>query len=230
MAIFHRVVKSYTLVPLFASLGILSVYHAPANAASFTVTGFTGAFAPSQWTIDNSNGGAAVATPTDVTFTLPTTSSSASSFIFNTANLATQYPNFTQGTVKFDWTWTSPVPVTPIFSSNLQYQVNNANPVELTNYTGPTPPTIIDTADINNFIVSSANVTFNVSAGDSFLFRLQGVSPSFGVSSANISSFSFTGTDGTSSAAPAPLPILGAVAAFGFGRRIRRRLAQSATK
>ncbi len=215
------------LVFALCGAAIIGTYQPAARAASFKVNGFTGAFAPPEWTIDNTSGGSTNITPIDATLVLPATGGSASSFIFDTNKLDTSYPGFSQGTVSFDWTWTAPS-ATPFFASDLQYQINNVNPVVLTRYIGPQPPTIPDVANINNFITTGNNVTFNVSAGDSFLFRLQSINAPFEGSTAVISGFSFTGTYGT--AAPAPIPVLGAAAAFGFGRRIRRRLAASTCK
>lgn len=220
--------KIYVFLAVSAA-AIACSQQSAARAASFTVTGFTGAFAPSEWKINNTSGGSTTVTANDATLVLPATGGSATSFLFDTAKLAAPYPGFAQGTVKFNWSWTAPS-ATPYFASDLQYQINADNPVVLTKYTGPNPPTIPSVSNINNFVTTGNSITFNVAAGDTFLFRLQSVAAPFEGSTAVISGFSFTGTDGIGVAAPAPIPVLGAIAAFGFGRRIRRRLSASASK
>lgn len=205
------------------------VLQSPSRAATFTVTGFTGAFAPTEWTINNTPGSTAntTITATESTLDVPAGPASSTSFVFDTNKLTATYPGFTSGTVKFNWNWTAGAGVSPYFGGSLFSQVNSLAPVNLTKYTGPLPASPLDLAEVGNFTTSGSNVTFNVAAGDTFLFRLQAPDPSFG-STAVISGFSFTGTyGGPTAAAPAPLPILGAAAAFGFGRRIRRRLSTS---
>jgi hypothetical protein len=218
-------IQKFALSVPFAVIGGVCMLAPSAQAATFRVNGFTDAFAPAEWTIENNSGGATTISATEATLTTTTQSGSVTSFTFDTNDLANTYPNFAQGTVTFNWDWTSTN--TPFFDSFLEYQINGSNPVSLTRYVGPTPPTILDVANIDNFVVSANNVSFNVVAGDSFLFRLTSASPSFAASTATISSFSFIGSDGGPDPVPAPIPILGAAAAFGFGRRIRRRLATS---
>lgn len=214
------------------TVGVVCLLQVSSHAATFTVNGFTGAFAPVEWTISNTAGGNTLINATDSTLTTTVAPGSATSFIFDTNTLAATYPGFTQGTARFNWNWTASIGATPFFASNLEYQINNVNPVQLTRYTGPNPPTIPDVSNINNFIVSGNNVSFNVVAGDSFLFRLQAINAPFASSTAVISSFSFTGTDGAPGPAsvPAPVPVLGAAVAFAFGRRIRRRLSETSSK
>lgn len=219
---------------LTAAIGAVAAVCAlqfPSRAATFTVNGFTGAFAPSEWTISNTTGSTAntTITATDSTLFVPAGPASSTSFIFDTNKLATTYPGFASGTVKFNWNWTAGAGVTPYFGGNLYTQTNNLAPVLLTKYIGPTPAAPGDLIALGNFTTAGANASFTVAAGDTFLFRLQSPDPGFG-STAVISGFSFTGTDGApSAAAPAPLPVLGAAAAFGFGRRIRRRLSANAS-
>lgn len=215
---------SGSLVIVAATAVTASFLQCPARAASFTVNGFTGAFAPTNWKKDPA-GANITTTPADVTLSMDATGSASAAFIFDTAKLNATYPGWVEGTVKFNWTWTAPAGNTPFSTSDIQYQINNLAPVVLSKYTGPEPPTFASVADINNFITKGNNVSFKVAAGDQFLFRLQNVTAPFDTSSSVISGFSFTGTDGApTAAAPAPLPILGAAAAFAFGRRIRRRL------
>lgn len=200
----------------------VAVHQADASAASFTINGFTGAFAPSEWVIDNASGGTIQITPTEATFKLPATQGAAASMIFDTSKLNATYPGFTQGSVRFNWTWKSSLgTTTPFFASDLERQINSTNPVILTKYNGPTPPTILDVANIANFTTSATGASFNVVAGDVFVFRLDSVAIPFDSSEAIISGFSF---NGTTSQIPGPLPVMGAAAAFSFARRIRKKL------
>ena len=215
----------------FAAAAAVCALHSPSRAATFTVNGFTGAFAPGDWDIQNSPGSTAntTITATDSTLVVPAGPGTSTSSIFDTNKLVATYPGFTSGTAKFNWSWSGGAGVTPYFGGQLFTQINSAAPVLLTKYTGPFPPTPTDLFNLSNFITSGTNATFTVAAGDTFLFRLQGPDPGFG-STAVITGFSFTGTDGApTAAAPAPLPVLGAAAAFGFGRRIRRRLSISSS-
>ena len=215
---------SGSLAMVAATAVTASFLPCPARASSFTVNGFTGAFAPTNWKKDPA-GANITDTPTDVKLALDATGDASASFIFDTAKLNATYPGWVEGTVKFNWTWSAPAGNTPASTSSIQYQINNLAPVILSNYIGPKPPTFVSIADINNFTTKNNNVSFKVAAGDEFLFRLQNVTAPFDTSSSVISGFSFTGTYGApTAAAPAPLPVLGAAAAFAFGRRIRRRL------
>lgn len=61
---------------------------------------------------------------------------------------------------------------------------------------------------------------FNVLAGDTFGFRVFTLDDQFGPGNATISNFSAPG----SAPVPGPLPLLGVGAAFGYSRRLRRRI------
>jgi hypothetical protein len=203
-----------------AAVGTACFMQSSAHATSFTVNGFTGAFAPAEWTVINSSGGSSTINSTQADLSVTTASGSDTSIIFDTAKLAAPYPGFTTGTVTFNWTWSAPT-LTPFFASELTY--GNLGSTTIANvYTGPQPPSPLDVANIANYTTSDNNVSFNVSSGDIFLFNLRSTNPAFETSSAVISGFSFSGTQ--ADPIPAPVPVLGAAAAFGFGRKLRRRL------
>ena len=109
----------------------------------------------------------------------------------------------TAGTVSFDWAFAS----TDWDASfdPFGYLLN-----------GAFTPLTIDGAGSNQ--VGSA--AFSVLAGDVFGFRQNSVDSGFGRASTTISNFN-------APAAPGPLPLLGAGAAFGWSRQLRRRIGTS---
>lgn len=217
---------------VFLIVSSASVYasclHSPVYSADFELTGFTGAFAPSEWTPTTTGNASFTPAPTatDLTLVIPSTAASASSatFSYDTSKLAAAYPGISTGIVKFNWSWTSPTAgSTPYFGGNLSYKSGSLAEVTLTKYVGPDPAIFPNDYLIpTNFITSGTNVSFGFNVGDTIFFKLASNFPSTG-STAIVSSFTFDGYK-PSVSAPAPLPILGVLAAFAYGRRIRRRL------
>jgi hypothetical protein len=69
-------------------------------------------------------------------------------------------------------------------------------------------------------LTQSGSVSFSVLAGDVFGFRQNSSDSIFGRASTTISNF-------TAPAVPGPLPLLGAGAAFGWSRQLRKRIGTS---
>jgi hypothetical protein len=109
----------------------------------------------------------------------------------------------TAGTVSFDWAFSTDdwLPGFDPFG----YLLNGAF----------TQLTIDDSS-----LTQSGSVSFSVLAGDVFGFRQNSSDSIFGRASTTISNF-------TAPAVPGPLPLLGAGAAFGWSRQLRKRIGTS---
>jgi hypothetical protein len=81
---------------------------------------------------------------------------------------------------------------------------------------------------INNFDINqSGSVSFSVLAGDVFGFRQNSNDSSFGRASTTISNFNGPLAASGPASVPGPLPLLGAGAAFGWSRQLRKRIGTS---
>jgi hypothetical protein len=106
------------------------------------------------------------------------------------------------GTVSFDWSYSTAD--NPSSWDPFGYLLNGAF-IRLTN---------------NDVANQSGSASFSVLAGDVFGFRQNSVDSAFGRASTTISNF-------TAPAVPGPLPLLGAGAAFGWSRQLRKRIGTS---
>ena len=180
-----------------------------ATLAAFTLVplpvlalGFNGVYAPGNWT--NSPGTGSINTTTsptvppltDKTISL-TSSNTGSGFPSDTDfTIAMQGP----GNVVFHWGYTSTD--TSAVADPFGYLLN-----------GVFHPVTSGTA-----VTQNGYVTLAVNTGDIFGFRQSTTNDMNGAASTLVSSFN------APISSPAPLPILGAVAAFGWSRKLRRRI------
>lgn len=187
------------LAPLALAGATLGLAANPAQAWTL----FSGYYAPTNWTQSVQLDGSI------------DTSNAPTSIILRSANNGGGAKNTdftiaapTAGTVSFDWNFSTD---DTAFYDPFGYLLNGAF-TQLTNDGGP-----------DN---QSGSVTFSVLTGGVFGFRQNSTDSCCGRASTTISNF-----NGPIAAAPVsvpgPLPLLGAVAAFGWSRQLRKRIRAS---
>lgn len=188
--------KAFVLAGV-ATLGAIAVQ--PAQA----ITGFTGPYAPANWTFSTSGGSVDTSgAPGSITLSLP---------MNNFDDPTSDYTTVSQGPglVSFNWSRT--------YADLINYTIGGfilngtATVVFADSY---------DTSGANNFLVSS---------GDTFGFRFlsQDINAP---STLTISNFSAPSAPAPPAGVPAPLPLFGAGAAYGWSRRLRRRISNPQAK
>jgi hypothetical protein len=168
-----------------------------ANPAQ-ALTQFAGYYAPANWT-QSIQGDGSISTG-DAPASISLSGADDGSFINQNTDFTIAAP--LAGTVSFDWAYsTAEGPVFDPFGYIL-----NGGFAQLTDNGGGQ--------------VQSGSASFSVLAGDVFGFRQNSIDSIFGRASTTISNFN-------AHAAPGPLPLLGAGAAFGWSRQLRRRIGTS---
>jgi hypothetical protein len=155
---------------------------------------FAGPYAPANWTLTTNGGDGSV-----------NTAGAPSSITLNgsdTGSLDSINTDYTisaaaSGPVSFNWNYSSLDP-DDIYDS-FGYLLNGTF-----------------TQLANNGSQGPGSSLFNVATGDTFGFRVFTLDDTFGRGTATISNFS--------APVPGPLPLLGVGAAFGYSRRLRRRI------
>lgn len=185
------------LAPIALAGATLGLAASPGQAITLQ-SGFEGDYAPANWTF-NANGGSGSVNTTAAPSSISLTGNNAGS-----ANIFTDYTiNATDsGPVAFDWAYSS---LDSDFYDSFGYLLNG----------------VYNQLADNRSQGSGITTTFNVAGGDTFGFRVFSFDGSFGPGVATISNFN--GPTAPASV-PGPLPILGLAAAFGFSRRLRRRI------
>lgn len=181
-----------------AGFAALVIVAGPARA----MTGFSGPFDPGNWT-QVTEGDSVIDTsgaPASISLTSANNGVAAPGIEQN-ADFTITAPQAAQ--VLFAWAYETSDPDGPEFDP-FGYLLNGAF-VQLTDDGGPPQ--------------QSGSTSFPVMAGDVFGFRQNSEDSRFGPATTVVRDFHFR-----ASAVPAPLPVLGAAAAFGCSRRIRRRL------
>jgi hypothetical protein len=168
-----------------------------ANPAQ-ALTQFAGYYAPANWT-QSIQGDGSISTG-DAPASISLSGADDGSSINQNTDFTIAAP--LAGTVSFDWAYsTAEGPVFDPFGYIL-----NGGFAQLTDNGGGQ--------------VQSGSASFSVLAGDVFGFRQNSIDSIFGRASTTISNFN-------APAAPGPLPLLGAGAAFGWSRQLRRRIGTS---
>jgi len=173
------------------------------TANSAQATGFDGSYAPLNWTQLIVQNGSIDTTnaPTSITVI----GSDNSSFVSGQTDFTIAAPS--AGTVSFDWNYTTGDQ--EALYDPFGYLLNGSF-FQLTN---------------DSLTTQSGSATFAVLAGDTFGFSQRSADSSFGRAQTVISNFVAPAVAPTS--APAPLPLFGAAAAFGWSRQLRRRIKTS---
>jgi len=191
-----------TITPIALAGATLGLAANPAQA----LTQFAGDYAPANWTQSIQgdgfiNTGGAPA--------------SISLYVADDSTSESQNTDFTiaaplAGTVSFDWAFSTDdwLPEFDPFG----YLLNGAF----------TQLTIDDSS-----LTQSGSVSFSVLAGDVFGFRQNSIDSGYGMASTTISNFDRPLPAPGTASVPGPLPLLGAGAAFGWSRQLRRRIGAS---
>jgi len=168
-----------------------------ANPAQ-ALTQFAGYYAPANWTQSIQGDGSISTGGAPASISL--SGADDGSYINQNTDFTIAAP--LAGTVSFDWAYsTAEGPVFDPFGYIL-----NGGFAQLTDNGGGQ--------------VQSGSASFSVLAGDVFGFRQNSIDSIFGRASTTISNFNAPAT-------PGPLPLLGAGAAFGWSRQLRRRIGTS---
>jgi hypothetical protein len=181
-----------------ATLGAISAQ--PAQA----ITGFTGPYAPANWSFTNSVGGSVDTSgaPGSITLTLP-----QNHFVDTYGNYTTASQG--SGQVSFDWAC--------LFTdSTITFLLNGVQTLIANDWAA---------GDFENFGTGS----FVVSNGDTFDFLFANLNIGDPTNCLTISNFSFSAPT-PPAGVPGPLPLFGAGAAYGWSRRLRRRLSNPKAK
>jgi len=231
--------------PLIGSLAVASfavLFSSPsAHAASLTksFTGFSDAFQPSQWAFFFEGDGTGSFSTTfggggggTGTMTLSSTANNPPGtfeFAYDTAKLDSYAPGpnyvFQSGVLSYDWTWNF-TPPTPGVALPFTYEKMIASPrsnsILLSQFNG-------DASQIGDlaFYNTQGTATDTVLAGAKFGFKIDSSltnSTIFSGATATVTNFQF---DAEYREVPGPLPAAAVVAAFGWSRKLRRRINQA---
>jgi hypothetical protein len=191
-----------TIAPIALAGATLGLAANPAQA----LTQFAGYYAPANWTQSIQGDGSINTGGAPASISL----SGADDNSDTNQNTDFTIAAPTAGTVSFDWAYSNPDD-SPQFDP-FGYLLNGA-------FTRLT---------INNSSsTQSGSVSFSVLAGDVFGFRQNSVDSIFGRASTTISNFNGPLAASGPASVPGPLPLLGAGAAFGWSRQLRRRIGTS---
>ncbi len=191
-----------TIAPIALAGATLGLAANPAQA----LTQFAGYYAPANWTQSIQGDGSINTGGAPASISL----SGADDNSDTNQNTDFTIAAPTAGTVSFDWAYSNPDD-SPQFDP-FGYLLNGA-------FTRLT---------INNSSsTQSGSVSFSVLAGDVFGFRQNSVDSIFGRASTTISNFNGPLAASGPASVPGPLPLLGAGAAFGWSRQLRKRIGTS---
>lgn len=160
-------------------------------------SGFSGFYAPSNWTL-TTNGGDGSVFLDDSPSTIRLTGNDA-----GRSNIGTDYTTFAVGSGSVSFRWDYATEDGPYYDK-FGYLLSGIF-TELT----------FEDGESSQF----GTAIFNVSSGDIFGFRILSTDGCCGAGNSTISNFSAPATP-----VPGPLPIFGLLAALGFSRRLRARI------
>jgi len=191
-----------TIAPIALAGATLGLAANPAQA----LTQFAGYYAPANWTQSIQGDGSINTGGAPASISL----SGADDNSITDQNTDFTIATPTAGTVSFDWAYSTSdnLPQSDPFG----YLLNGAF----------TQLTINDTS-----LTQSGSVSFSVLAGDVFGFRQNSYASCCGRASTTISNFNGPLPAPGTASVPGPLPLLGAGAAFGWSRQLRRRIGTS---
>jgi hypothetical protein len=191
-----------TIAPIALAGATLGLAANPAQA----LTQFAGYYAPANWTQSIQGDGSINTGGAPASISL----SGADDNSDTNQNTDFTIAAPTAGTVSFDWAYSNPDD-SPQFDP-FGYLLNGAF----------TQLTINDSN-----LTQSGPVSFSVLAGDVFGFRQNSIDSRYGRASTTISNFNGPLAASGPASVPGPLPLLGAGAAFGWSRQLRRRIGTS---
>jgi hypothetical protein len=193
-----------TIAPIALAGATLGLAANPAQA----LTQFAGDYAPANWTQSIEGDGFINTGGAPASISL----SSADDGSEKSQNTDFTIAAPTAGTVSFDWAFSTD----DIFAEYdpFGYLLNGAFTQLTINGNGSN-------------LTQSGSVSFSVLAGDVFGFRQNSVDSIFGRASTTISNFNGPLAASGPASVPGPLPLLGAGAAFGWSRQLRKRIGTS---
>jgi len=189
------------LVPIALGSALMGL---TANSAQAANPGFAGTYAPPNWTQLIVQDGSVDTTNAPTSITVIGSDNNYSGLAGQT-DFTIAAPS--AGTVSFDWQFTTADP--PAQYDPFGYLLNGSF-FQLTN---------------DSIADQSGSATFAVLPGDTFGFSQRSVDSLNGRAQTVISNF--VAPAGAPTSAPAPLPLFGAAAAFGWSRQLRRRIKPS---
>lgn len=191
-----------TIAPIALAGATLGLAANPAQA----LTQFAGDYAPANWTQSIQGDGSINTRRTPASISL----SGADDYSITNQNTDFTIAAPLAGTVSFDWAYSNPDD-SPQFDP-FGYLLNGAfTRLTINNSSSP----------------QSGSVSFSVLAGDVFGFRQNSFDSQFGRASTTISNFNGPSPAPGPASVPGPLPLLGAGAAFGWSRQLRKRIGAS---
>ena len=190
-----------TIAPIALAGATLGLAANPAQA----LTQFAGDYAPANWTQSIQGDGFINTGGAPASISL----SGADDYSDTDQNTDFTIAAPTAGTVSFDWDYsTDDDPEYDPYG----YLLNG----------------VFTQLTINNFDINqSGSVSFSVLAGDVFGFRQNSADSLLGRASTTISNFNGPLAASGPASVPGPLPLLGAGAAFGWSRQLRKRIGAS---
>ena len=197
---------------------------APSHAATTvtkTFTGFTEAFAPSNWALTQTGSGAATVTGTNITLSRPVTAgTTAAVFTTTTALLDAFKPTnaitFLYGSPSFTWEWQTSTGMSSTALARYQFSAQVGGSLSPIKWNPQT------TAIANQVYSGNVSPLTVLNPGQTFGFsHIKTAGGSAATTTGTISSFTF---DAVYSAVPGPLPLAAAAAGFAWSRKLRRRL------
>jgi hypothetical protein len=189
--------KPAVLVKRLAPIALAGAILGLAANPAQALTLFTGAYAPANWTQSIQGDGSIDTSGAPNSISL----SGANDGLGGTKNTDFTIAAPNAGVVSFDWAFGT---ADGAFWDPFGYLLNGSF-TQLTNDDGSE--------------TQSGSAAFAVLAGDVFGFRQNSVDSCCGRASSTISNFNV--------AVPGPLPLFGAAAAFGYSRKLRKRIVNS---
>jgi hypothetical protein len=176
------------------------------RAVGFCPSGFQGNCAPANWTVQQPGNGSVdfLAAPINAILTSNDDSAPGNTFV----SIEIQGDN--EGIVSFSYFYTTNDQDGAQFDP-FGYLLNGA-PIQLV-----PPPSLANGESV------SGSFSFQISAGDTFGFYAESTDNALGPSVTEITDFMYVPI-------PGPLPVLGLGAAFGFSRKLRKRIKLSAAR
>jgi hypothetical protein len=197
---------------------------APSHAVTTvtkTFTGFTEAFAPTNWAITQTGSGAATVTGTNIILSRPANAgTTAAVFTASTALLDSFKPTnaitFLFGSPSFTWEWQTSINMNATALARYQFSPQVGGNVSTVKWNPQT------TATANQVYTGSVDPLTVVSPGGTFGFsHIKTAGGSAATTTGTITAFTFAAVY---SAVPGPLPLAAAAAGFAWSRKLRRRL------
>ena len=202
----QRCGKPARLARLLAPIALAGATFGLAATPAQALTLFAGDYAPANWT--QSIGGDGLIDTTSAPGSISLTGADDAGGLQNT-DFTIAAP--AAGIVSFNWSYSTPDITGPGYDP-FGYLLNGA---------------FQQLTDDRGGLSQNGSISFNVGAGIVFGFRQESADSIGGSASTTISNFNGPTAAPGPADVPGPLPLLGIAAAFGWSRRLRKRMASS---